>query len=732
MPLSRTHIAEFTKRAKLAGLDDTQIQQEIERKAQELYANSSVADASYGGMQPPGGMPAPQATGAKATPAVGQEEQGGFIGNFIKGLVEPAVSYGKFVGEAGYQAGRFAFDPVFRKAVLGEKLSPKEQEELAKKKETLFYQGEEDKVDDTGSILATGAKATAGAASYAVPFGRGAGIASKVLLPGAAAGALSEASRDEATIDSVAESGVTGAVTAGALHGIGGMVSWARGKGGELVRQSQALEEGTRKIRQPASVYGARTEKAVNSTLDKWGFKGTAQQQYERLEPAMQEIEGKIQQVIQENPDLGANADDITKAFMDELSSSLRTKDITKKQAQEEIKSYLTDVMKAAGKVGAETGQPLLKENSKDISLAGLREMKKIINQDMGGIYKKLEKGTPLNPTEKVTMAAWESLDNAVKTASPEIKELLVDESNLYRAAQSLSSARANPPTFRVWGTSVPASVTQKLRDFGSGLLKKLGLSAEKLPEGSQLQRSTLEKLAALSPAALKEQGLSDEEIQQVTALQQELPAGGAPGGVADQVNQPPMANEPQALNPFGNFTRRQVLALALSNGASAKDLDEVGQIYDMLASDSETVNAETMKVADSLRSEYFARTKENQFIDVANAYNKVVNTSDTAAGDVSLIFAFMKILDPGSVVREGEFATAENTSGIPDMVRQQYNKVLKGERLNQHQRVAFRNEAGRVFQVYQQRQAPIDAYYQGLAKRYGVDPSLLGVGLYQ
>jgi hypothetical protein len=88
-------------------------------------------------------------------------------------------------------------------------------------------------------------------------------------------------------------------------------------------------------------------------------------------------------------------------------------------------------------------------------------------------------------------------------------------------------------------------------------------------------------------------------------------------------------------------------------------------------------------------------------------------------------------MLDPGSVVREGEFATAENTQGIPDRIRQQYNKALKGDRLSEKQRVAYKQEAGRVFQVYQQRQAPIDAYYQGLAQRYGIDPSLLGIGLY-
>jgi len=34
-----------------------------------------------------------------------------------------------------------------------------------------------------------------------------------------------------------------------------------------------------------------------------------------------------------------------------------------------------------------------------------------------------------------------------------------------------------------------------------------------------------------------------------------------------------------------------------------------------------------------------------------------------------------MKILDPGSVVREGEFATAQNSAGIPERIRAKYNR---------------------------------------------------------
>lgn len=55
-------------------------------------------------------------------------------------------------------------------------------------------------------------------------------------------------------------------------------------------------------------------------------------------------------------------------------------------------------------------------------------------------------------------------------------------------------------------------------------------------------------------------------------------------------------------------------------------------------------------------------------------------NPSGPAA--IAMVFKFMKALDPTSVVREGEFATAEGSSGVPDKLANYFNKLLSGERL--------------------------------------------------
>lgn len=88
-------------------------------------------------------------------------------------------------------------------------------------------------------------------------------------------------------------------------------------------------------------------------------------------------------------------------------------------------------------------------------------------------------------------------------------------------------------------------------------------------------------------------------------------------------------------------------------------------------------------------------------FRDIEDAYARISAsvTDPSAAGDLALIFNFMKMLDPGSTVREGEFATAQNAAGVPDRARAAYNNIINGQRMTPEQRADF---SGRAQQLYQ------------------------------
>lgn len=60
-----------------------------------------------------------------------------------------------------------------------------------------------------------------------------------------------------------------------------------------------------------------------------------------------------------------------------------------------------------------------------------------------------------------------------------------------------------------------------------------------------------------------------------------------------------------------------------------------------------------------------------------------------TAQGvaDMAMVFAFMKLLDPTSVVRESEYANAKNAKGVDEKVRTWWNNLMNGDILSADQR---------------------------------------------
>lgn len=121
------------------------------------------------------------------------------------------------------------------------------------------------------------------------------------------------------------------------------------------------------------------------------------------------------------------------------------------------------------------------------------------------------------------------------------------------------------------------------------------------------------------------------------------------------------------------------------------------------------------------LRDEY--QKQSNTFVKVRDAFSKVnaAATDPSPAGDIALIFAYMKILDPDSVVREGEFATAQNAASIPSQIVNAYNKALEGERLNPAQRKDMVGQARKVYNAQKDSQDQLTKNYKGLAKSYGL-----------
>ena len=120
-----------------------------------------------------------------------------------------------------------------------------------------------------------------------------------------------------------------------------------------------------------------------------------------------------------------------------------------------------------------------------------------------------------------------------------------------------------------------------------------------------------------------------------------------------------------------------------------------------------------------SLRKEFNSLQEVKDARDVMTSFNKILASSNwTAAWDMSMIFAYMKMLDPSSVVREWEFASAQNTAWIPERILNYYNNARNWTRLSTTQRSDFINIAQQFLASY------VDRYNQLLDqyKSYAVE----------
>lgn len=90
---------------------------------------------------------------------------------------------------------------------------------------------------------------------------------------------------------------------------------------------------------------------------------------------------------------------------------------------------------------------------------------------------------------------------------------------------------------------------------------------------------------------------------------------------------------------------------------------------------------------------------------------------------DMALIFNYMKVLDPGSVVREGEYATAQKNAGLLERMGVSVDKIKDGSSLSVDQRQKIAEAAELQFDATLQKYHSFKQSYDSTAQRYGLNP---------
>lgn len=110
------------------------------------------------------------------------------------------------------------------------------------------------------------------------------------------------------------------------------------------------------------------------------------------------------------------------------------------------------------------------------------------------------------------------------------------------------------------------------------------------------------------------------------------------------------------------------------------------------------TLETKKTNEVNKLRTEMHGNQAYTDYNQMQSYFEKIKqntnNETATAASDVALLFNFMKMLDPKSIVRESEFKTAQNMGSLPEKWKAAAIDAVNGKKLTNEQRTMIYNES--------------------------------------
>lgn len=115
-------------------------------------------------------------------------------------------------------------------------------------------------------------------------------------------------------------------------------------------------------------------------------------------------------------------------------------------------------------------------------------------------------------------------------------------------------------------------------------------------------------------------------------------------------------------------------------------------------------------------------------FVIMRDNYKRMTEMTKLASGqgDLSIIFSYMKVLDPTSVVREAEYNNAAEAVGKLPALANVPNGWLSGKKLTPAGRQGFIDAAASLYNAKKQDHDRATAMYSEQARALGVDPALV------
>lgn len=270
------------------------------------------------------------------------------------------------------------------------------------------------------------------------------------------------------------------------------------------------------------------------------------------------------------------------------------------------------------------------------------------------------------------------------------------------------------------------------LSTFGAGVegasLGILARGSKNTPEAEQLRMSPEYALAYRNQTTPKyvDQVRMDENGNEYYVRVQ-LPAAKLPSNILppipskEGVTTQGMEEQPQITTQPGQITQPSQVA----QPTQPTQLGESTNVPPNIKKRAQT-KQDIFKQEQDIRKDYINTPEVKAFNEMKTSFGQINAglNAKSAAGDLTAATKFMKLLDPGSVVRESELYLAMNATGLIDRIANYEARLKNGEVLNPKQREDFRNVANQLFKAAENTKLNYDKQYEEIAKSNNLDPA--------
>ena len=194
-------------------------------------------------------------------------------------------------------------------------------------------------------------------------------------------------------------------------------------------------------------------------------------------------------------------------------------------------------------------------------------------------------------------------------------------------------------------------------------------------------------------------------------------------GGTTDTIATEGMTGNTRVLNSSLNTQspdNKASVGASMANAAATRDVATATRD----AAKTTANQATEMKFADDYR------TQSKDFKAVGDAYRQINATLDSAtkspAATLAAATKFMKLLDPGSVVRESELGMALAATGVFDRATNYVNTLQSGRVLTPNQVKDFKAITEQIYNASQEGQRQVDDTYKQYATANGLRPEMI------